>query len=112
MAQQEALKEALDHGDMLSRCACAMPKLSGKALMDAGEDTLAEQGAQKEALEHPDALLHLCRRLRIANASRIAVVGSTALSAAEQRAIRAADTVLRFDGVDRRYSLSGFISVA
>jgi hypothetical protein len=68
----------------------------------ADEDRRTQAAATQEAFAYPDALPHLCRRLRLADASRVAVVGGAALSAAERRAIQAADTVIRFDGTDAR----------
>lgn len=74
-------------------------------MLRAEADGPTQAAARREAAAHPDALPHLCRVLRVANASRIAIVGSTALSAAERGAVQAADTVLCFDGIDMRQAL-------
>lgn len=61
-----------------------------------------EEKARADAAAQTDALPHLCRRLRFDVAQRVALVGSSKLTGAEQRAVRDADTIVRFDGIDRR----------
>ncbi len=67
-----------------------------------GDDAGVEEKALADAAAQPDALPHLCRRLRFDVAQRVALVGSSRLTGAEQRAVRDADTIVRFDGIDRR----------
>lgn len=67
-----------------------------------GADADVEKISREDAAANPDSLPHLCRRLRVSNVARVALVGSGKLTGAEQRAIRAADTIVRFDSVDRR----------
>ena len=72
------------------------------SLCHADADCQAQHAAQQEVATHSEALPHLCRVLRVANASRVAIVGSTALSAAERHAFQTADAVLCFDSIDMR----------
>lgn len=89
----------------VSTASTAQPLLTFCILRRAEADRQAREAAQREAAAHPDSLPHLCRVLHVTNASRIAIVGSTALSATEQTVVQTADTVLCFDGIHMRQAL-------
>ncbi len=80
---------------------CRIPLLIDPSSVS-GADADVEKISREDAAANPDSLPHLCRRLRVSNVARVALVGSGKLTGAEQRAIRAADTIVRFDSVDRR----------